>query len=232
MPGINHPLAEKILAGKRPLYKYYSLGRGYKQRTLRVLRTERVWLAARSTLNDPFDCSPLITIPRTKRELGRALTMMVRALHPAMADSYQKVIVERALSKLYPITDRIVERFERDVTDWLDTAGVFCATTNPRHLLMWSHYADSHRGICIGFRGIARQPATGRAVAHPVQYTVRRPHVNPMKSLTESARKRCVLRKPKEWEYEDEWRLVGTNGPEDLILPRGSISGDMTRCCG
>jgi hypothetical protein len=29
--------------------------------------------------------------------------------------------------------------------------GVSCFSTDPRHILMWSHYADSHKGICIAF---------------------------------------------------------------------------------
>lgn len=29
--------------------------------------------------------------------------------------------------------------------------GVFCASSDCNNELLWAHYADSHKGICIGF---------------------------------------------------------------------------------
>jgi hypothetical protein len=33
--------------------------------------------------------------------------------------------------------------------------GVCCFTMNDDHLLMWPHYANKHRGICLEFEPIA-----------------------------------------------------------------------------
>ena len=222
--------AEDILSGKQALYKYYSLGSGCKRNTLRVLRTQNVWCAARSRLNDPFDCYPAIAFPDTEREMEQALRRRVKALHPKATDSLQESIVQRELPKYFPVTNRRAAKFEKDLDDWLDTAGVFCATTTPRNLLMWSHYADCHRGLCIGFRSIACHPTTGQRIAHDVRYTKARPQVNPMKKWTRAVIERCVLRKPTEWSYEEEWRLVWDKGPGELQLRRKHITEVVLGC--
>jgi hypothetical protein len=29
---------------------------------------------------------------------------------------------------------------------------IFCLSKNPKNILMWSHYADNHSGVCIGYK--------------------------------------------------------------------------------
>jgi hypothetical protein len=33
------------------------------------------------------------------------------------------------------------------------SVGIYCVSTNYDDVLMWSHYADSHKGICLEFDG-------------------------------------------------------------------------------
>jgi len=37
---------------------------------------------------------------------------------------------------------------------WNDDIGVFCLSESKHSLIMWSHYADNHRGIIIEFSGL------------------------------------------------------------------------------
>ena len=86
---------------------------------------------------------------------------------------------------------------------------VLSFSEDPKHPLMWSHYANSHRGICIGFRrdffpGVLR-----------VRYPQRVPRLN-LGLPVEQKRATAFLTKRKAWAYEREWRLVdSTNASRD-----------------
>lgn len=106
---------------------------------------------------------------------------------------------------------------------------VLSFSEDPKHPLMWSHYADAHRGICIGFRRDSL-PKTVR-----VRYPQRVPRLDP--SLADEERTRAAfLTKRAAWAYEREWRLIGTNeasaGRSYVALPSGAITqvilGDRT----
>ncbi len=89
-----------------------------------------------------------------------------------------------------------------------------------RNALMWSHYADYHRGICIGFR---RQVMEQLATLHRVHYRVRVPTL--LEELPEEDKlSTAFLSKSKEWGYEREWRIITFDGRQYLDLPRGAIS--------
>ena len=40
---------------------------------------------------------------------------------------------------------------EKRMKDWLDSHVVKCFSKDPTNTLMWAHYADNHRGVCVGF---------------------------------------------------------------------------------
>lgn len=98
-------------------------------------------------------------------------------------------------------------------------SGIFCATRNNCNLLMWSHYADAHRGVVFGF-----QPDAARdsflCLLEPVTYSDLRPSFykpfdplvgdmpapNPdaMRAFTRS----LTAVKSTHWAYEEELRVV------------------------
>jgi len=106
---------------------------------------------------------------------------------------------------------------------------VLSFTDDPAHPLMWAHYADAHRGICLGFR----RDALG-AVAR-VRYPQRVPRLGSDLSA-ERRRDIAFLTKRAPWAYEREWRLVDTEGQDNpmnyLTLGRAAIRqvifGDRT----
>lgn len=85
--------------------------------------------------------------------------------------------------------------------------------------LMWSHYGDQHRGLCLGYS----VPAGAEDVLHQVHYggsrEVLASQVLEMLNGSELA-KRAVdeavfLRKASDWRYEREWRHLGVRGLHD-----------------
>lgn len=121
--------AEKIDWKERTLYKYRALD-AY---TLALLVNQEVNFADPAKLNDPYDCHISVTaaidaaIVEVNKETG-------------------KNILDK-LEKMKKLSD-ILAKMEADTR----SVGVLSLTQNPLNSLMWSHYADEHRGLCIGFR--------------------------------------------------------------------------------
>jgi len=83
------------------------------------------------SLNDPFDC-------RVKLK-GWAKMAALSAF------GKQKRFLEKLSS------DEFNEMREK-IDAMFKACGVFCAATDEANSLMWSHYADSHRGCCIKYQ--------------------------------------------------------------------------------
>lgn len=98
---------------------------------------------------------------------------------------------------------------------------VSCFTETPYSMLMWSHYANNHRGFCVEYE----IPAYVESCMHlylnlmPVIYSNERvpileqcvqvlqsPGVTP--SILWDIYKYGLLMKSEEWKYQNEWRLI------------------------
>jgi hypothetical protein len=98
--------------------------------------------------------------------------------------------------------------------------GVVCFVTNRRNLLMWSHYADGHKGMVIGFRTdlLPRRRA--------VRYQARRVEYNLAQFITPRMdyAKCLVTTKGMMWKYERERRIiVKLDGLERRLLRDGTL---------
>ncbi|MBK9043202.1 MAG: DUF2971 domain-containing protein [Saprospiraceae bacterium] len=81
--------------------------------------------------------------------------------------------------------------------------GVCSFTTNNNNILMWSHYANNHKGICLEF--ITLNERLLSEMLHPIIYTNKKPIINDFKDIMHKG----LFRKSKNWQYESEWRLLG-----------------------
>jgi hypothetical protein len=84
--------------------------------------------------------------------------------------------------------------------------GVCSFGGDPRNILMWSHYAFYHRGVCLAFE-IARDPKRF-CHARSVEYSSEYPVVNWFTEFKQNSALKTVMRKYIGWTYEDERRIV------------------------
>lgn len=101
--------------------------------------------------------------------------------------------------------------------------GVCCFSSTYSNPLLWSHYSDQHRGLCIGY-DLIRKP---RPVMHKVIYggsrliktstlvaALLKGDIDAKTNLNRD----MLLRKARGWSYEREWRLIGEQGKKDSPL--------------
>jgi hypothetical protein len=96
---------------------------------------------------------------------------------------------------------------------------VLCLCEEVTNPLLWSHYADCHRGVAFEFNTSAHPDALFSDVK-PVKYRRRPPRIYSQRDLAESALKirelpdladralPLVTTKAEQWSYEREWRSV------------------------
>jgi hypothetical protein len=116
---------------------------------------------------------------------------------------------------------------------------LYCLSPLVDSTLMWSHYGDNHKGICLEF-GVDN-PVFGSAqeVSYLSSYPKWAPH-----SLMNPAEPHVLLTKSDDWKYEHEYRVIGLgkgiarpveahplvlNG-NFLRLPSGALKAVVTGC--
>jgi len=80
--------------------------------------------------------------------------------------------------------------------------GVLCFSEDKSDVLQWSHYADRHKGICLGFDVSGGQGKFGR-----VKYVIDRFPFPEKEKLDVDFTWKLLTTKSKDWEYEKEWRV-------------------------
>lgn len=170
--------------------------------------------------NDPFDCDLTIDGSFLQNTAARELLLdtlsethdLTPEQEEALLDGEEwKSEVEKILGETLPAdieeqlmaeTNRIFDGIRKDFQ-------VLCFTEVRDSILMWSHYADNHKGFCIEYDLQAFELSDR---LHQVQYSIER-HLIPgtFADNADSANNeiyRATLRKSSVWEYEREWRLV------------------------
>jgi hypothetical protein len=122
------------------------------------------------------------------------------------------------------IEDELLRRYDKGVVSFAGRSE--CP-------LMWSHYGDQHRGLCIGYS----IPKAAEGDLHKISYggsrKIEASAVNAMLEGDADARaqvdKAVLTRKAASWRYEREWRLLGLRGLQRSPLELEEIIFGM-RC--
>lgn len=93
--------------------------------------------------------------------------------------------------------------------------GIVCFSDKWKEPLMWGHYADAHKGICLGF-------TVDRSKFQKMQYVAERPKLEDfgkpsVARLTENDIREISMKKFTRWSYESEWRRVVALANQDFV---------------
>ena len=201
----------EIPTKKTMIYKYID------KWGINVLTEKRIKITHPNDFNDPFEFLPQmvekITMDQVDEKLG----------DPLFQDNYYKEKLSKGEVRNRTDFNRWLKANKKalrsamfqayansDYTaqDFADIAGkrfgVSCFSDNPDDILMWSHYADKHRGMVIGFEGKTFGPYLYKA-----DYDHERHEYHPVFTTGRSdAIINTLRRKSKHWKYEAESRLI------------------------
>lgn len=198
------------------LYKYCTIN----QNSLSVLRDSKIWFSRPDALNDPFEFRYKISMDisdEQKKEIlstCQGLSGGVRALlpfagKPSMSD----------LNKILNDPVAFQEFQHAAVSSIKKRHGVFCLSTDKANILMWSHYGDEHKGMCIEFdMNIMRKAGL---IAYEVQYEPNEYETIYFCDNEIDQFRKVALHKAPCWDYEKEYRIIRKN--EDTESSNGFL---------
>ncbi len=202
-------------------YKYGRLG-AHSQATF---SSDQLWFSTPTQLNDPFECRPWFTFEGSEEQIIDFLATEVRRRDASGASN-------RALASARKIYQ---DRFQRDARSWealrralLETLnngiGLYCLSEAPDSILMWSHYANDHKGFCLEFEATDQTPVFGEA--QKVSYSDKYPQVDFFNTPHEKQVDLIFLTKFSGWSHEQEWRIVDhQRGPGLRAYPPELLKG-------
>ena len=85
-------------------------------------------------------------------------------------------------------------------------AGMLCFSQNLSNPVLWSHYADNHKGVCLGFDLLRTHAQVIRYEKDRLLKELQRADDDPNK-LSASSQKLLVTTKSEHWDYEEEIRF-------------------------
>ena len=190
------------------VYKYIN------HRGLDLLRDHRIHISRPSSFNDPFEFLPQAAV-LTRQQIE------LRLSEPAFVDSFfqhklaLREVNDRPSFDKWLVDNRtaIVDAMENHARNYRPEEfaalagkyfGVTCFAKISNDLLMWAHYADSHKGMVIGFD----EAAFGKHL-RPVTYSPTRPEYHELWPSDRSERYMEIMSvKSDHWAYEQEVRLI------------------------
>lgn len=202
------------------LYKYFS------PNLTSVLVNGSVRFSPPRVFNDPFEMRPHISA-FSKENIVNA--MYDNAMQNAVLTEYEKLnphtkslttpesfraelteILTAYKTQLPEFVAQSLTQFIETLNENMQEMGIFCLTQNPDSLLMWAHYADSHRGFVIEFD--SESPFFNQAPGlksdmrylHKVEYSETRPSI----VLSEIKDFSSFFTKSDDWKYEKELRMM------------------------
>jgi hypothetical protein len=177
----------------RYLYKYRQL----ENFTDQIFTNSQLWFSTPPALNDPFDCQITIDTNNTPQEIANFLRLNA----PSMPIN-QVIYFSEQWSQNPSGWKQMVRE---TVQGGINEKGVCCFAGHNDSILMWSHYTDSHKGICLKFDVLADTDFFSVPII--VKYRKDYPDYNHVRDNSKLI-EHLMQTKSNVWHYEDEVRVL------------------------
>lgn len=192
------------------IHKYLFKYKKFDDHTMDILKKQQLYLSSPTGFNDPFDSKYNIDLFCDHVEKKNIKVYALR--------EFQKML-ERATSP--------------------ERCGILCMSKNYQNILMWSHYADNHRGICFGFEKynldtplLDNEKYKNAKInffdvkykCHPFYNLIYKYNENPDTNFMEDVLNQeefieeAFTIKHQNWAYEEEVRLICADANEEMIF--------------
>ncbi len=214
----------------------------YKYRSFRDNKKDflanRLWFSDLSQLNDPFEgILPIQNLEDVSDEAIAEANIKIAQYHnpnlesqPWAKEAYKNLLLSGIVSDIRKNkgTDEHKENTKKSITQLVcNRFGVYCLSRTPVNYLMWSHYADSHKGFCIGYDLIKLLNQLKKSTDFKV-LAIKYCETIPMYNITDDPEtfvQKYFGTKGKSWDYEEELRIVVNN----LVNTHFDYSPDVIR---
>ena len=202
------------------LYKYYC----NIDFVLEVIHDNKIYFSNPiKHFNDPFDCRLELEMEGTVNEWEKriARTAKAKKMRKLKPTDLTKAALEQKKAMDDPETRRTV------VENVLKPVGMFCLSGSKDDILMYSHYSNNHKGVCLAFdlrKNINQLISRLRVLVQPINYKSEYTPLKYVKNSSEELVEFNLFTKSERWKCEDELRIVDTQNygnhdiPEQMLV--------------
>ena len=214
----------------------------------RILTDNELFFPSPRWFNDPFDSTiPVRYDQGSREEIINHWVSHLKITRPSLSPQDMEAEATRLFESGRFRTPQSIEdiaRMSRERT--YGTVGVFSLTANYENILLWSHYADKHRGFCIGFdakklclfcinylKNLESRFLRGNQsiIFRDVRYTRNYPFINAYRTELNERTLSQLLTKSIDWKYEQEYRIVWFHGPDMKLIINDGIMNKVILGC-
>lgn len=212
------------------LYKY----RSFQEKIIEKERFQKesfenntLYFASQKELNDPFDLKI-----RKKLELLPEADIIMRHLfyrgrqeRNRSFDSLWNIAELEYKQNLSKDKDHYKNMSLQDLEEWGKAFDrrILCLSERNNDILMWSHYANSNQGFCIGYNRLKLDTflrekfGTNPFAFRKVKYFEEYPEVKPLVGKNKDYILKRLFSKSNIWKYEQEWRFIIYNPINPIV---------------
>lgn len=209
----------KIENRPKAVYKYHKIN----EHLLSLISQNQLWFSHQLALNDPYDCRYSFSDSYLSSLFTKATTTLLKDLqdlNPFFKDINQEKFLEIMLPTLK--SEKWMNNFYDlqfgEMLGWC----LCCFTTEAENELMWAHYADSNKGVCLEFN-LSHTPELYEKL-FPVKYSDDYPEINSTDEIVDA-----LFVKRNAWSTEKEWRIL-SNTKGGKIFSKKSLTGIYFGC--
>jgi len=202
--------------GVKSLYKYKKIDKKF----IEVLKSKSIYVPVIEQLNDPFENSIYLSTSEYDQKVYFELLNEIKKISNIdIKNNSINYLNKLLMNKEININDieMLKSKKEKLFRNLAKKVGVVSFSSENDSLLLWSHYADSHRGICIEFDRNENNILGDDKSCFPVQYSSFIKDIEISNNdiiYSEYFRYKCDI-----WDYEKEWRLLTPEGRTIIKLP-------------
>jgi hypothetical protein len=190
------------------LFKYRSWDNEFHKL---VITNKELYFSSPEKFNDPYDCG--LPFKQHPENFDPAIIKFkVEQTAPNIFPGISGAELEEKCAKQVLLIQQNPESwFEMNwgctPDDLNKLFGVLSLTPHATNYLMWSHYAQSHKGFCVEFN---TRLLVESILGHyqKVIYSNDIPYFSIMDLLDEGLMTKLLYTKSRDWEYEDEYRIT------------------------
>jgi len=208
------------------LYKYRSIN----DHTKDIFRNKKIYFPKPTEFNDPFDCQiefeDDITVDIYKQFIKKH--SIENSLSEEQVNEWHNLAFCSCCGN--SLTSSAVTKIKDAINsfeDYFKNLGILTLSEKEDNILMWSHYAKYHTGICIGI-DIPESKAL-ITVKYPESYPIIKYSEVLLGHDPTDLIKRIINTKSIDWKYEQERRMFISNGNTENDLP-GEITAIYFGC--
>jgi len=197
------------------IQKYYKY-RAFDEFTDRIITNSSLYYASPHDFNDPFDCQLSFRESYSKKEI-REFFIDFLTRRPDFPLPLKKLISE------YGKSEQFINFAKQHMNKFIQNVGIVSLSKNYNNILMWSHYADNHKGLVFEFSEIQKYNKISKMIGTSITYK----NSYDLLSYTPASKEdqineleKLFLTKHNHWIYEEEFRLIDFSFQGEKEFPK------------